>query len=168
MQALMAQLFLACLLSNFDSCSPQALARSFDVLTDPVMSYVTDATRLTTCLPGRRRVYVVAGCAFFSLCAIWLYQLPNDKLVDPMKSYFCKNPEVYWSEMESSTDEKHMFQKVDEKMKGNFFTHKGENLNVATCAQYTSWVDRGLLRCVHPYSRATAHAPMPPYYSALP
>ena len=124
------------------------------------MSYVTDATRLTTCLPGRRRVYVVAGCAFFSLCAIWLYQLPNDKLVEPMKSHFCKDPEGNLLKLESSTDS--IFRAVYNKTE-DIFTYNGENLTMATCAQYTTSVDRGLLRCVNPYSRATAHAPMPPY-----
>lgn len=50
-----------------------ALARSFDVVTDPVMGYVSDKTRTRW---GRRRPYMLGGCAFYALCFILLFSPP--------------------------------------------------------------------------------------------
>jgi Na+/melibiose symporter-like transporter len=46
-----------------------ALARSFDVLTDPLMGWLTDSTRSRF---GRRRVYMLAFAPLYALCLIAL------------------------------------------------------------------------------------------------
>lgn len=50
-----------------------ALARSFDVLTDPLMGYISDKTRTKW---GRRRPYMFFGCFFYSLMFILLFNPP--------------------------------------------------------------------------------------------
>jgi len=51
-----------------------ALARSFDVVTDPVMGYFSDKTRTRW---GRRRPYMAGACLFYSLCFILLFNPPK-------------------------------------------------------------------------------------------
>lgn len=51
-----------------------ALARSFDVVTDPVMGYVSDKTRTKW---GRRRPYMFGACLFYALCFIMLFSPPK-------------------------------------------------------------------------------------------
>ena len=50
-----------------------ALARSFDVITDPVMGYVSDNTRTRH---GRRRPYMAIGCWGYALAFIALFSPP--------------------------------------------------------------------------------------------
>ena len=50
-----------------------ALARSFDVVTDPVMGYFSDKTRTKH---GRRRPYMLGACPFYALCFILLFSPP--------------------------------------------------------------------------------------------
>ena len=47
-----------------------ALARSFDVITDPVMGWASDQTRTRY---GRRRPFMAAGCAVYALMLFFLY-----------------------------------------------------------------------------------------------
>ena len=47
----------------------QALARSFDVVSDPLMSYWTDSVRSKH---GRRRPFLVTGCVPYGICLVML------------------------------------------------------------------------------------------------
>ena len=47
----------------------QALARAFDVITDPTMSYLTDSCRHKQ---GRRRPFMFSGAPFYAFCLIML------------------------------------------------------------------------------------------------
>jgi hypothetical protein len=47
----------------------QALARAFDVITDPTMSYVSDSNRSKF---GRRRVFLASGAPFYGICLLML------------------------------------------------------------------------------------------------
>ncbi|CAD7697159.1 unnamed protein product [Ostreobium quekettii] len=51
-----------------------ALARSFDVLTDPLMGWFSDRTRTTY---GRRRPFMASGCIFYALLFVLLFTPPD-------------------------------------------------------------------------------------------
>ena len=51
-----------------------ALARSFDVMSDPLMSYWTDSTRSQY---GRRRPFMLSGCWFYSILLVALLVPPR-------------------------------------------------------------------------------------------
>jgi len=50
-----------------------SLARSFDVVSDPLMSYLTDSTRTRF---GRRRPFMLVGSFFYSICLFLLMKPP--------------------------------------------------------------------------------------------
>lgn len=54
----------------------QALARAFDVVTDPTMSFITDSCRHKQ---GRRRPFMFTGAPFYSLC-LMLLMFPQPSL----------------------------------------------------------------------------------------
>lgn len=51
-----------------------ALARSFDVITDPVMGYISDVTRTKW---GRRRPFMFGGCFFYAFLFVMLFSPPT-------------------------------------------------------------------------------------------
>lgn len=51
-----------------------ALARSFDVLTDPIMGWFSDKTRTRY---GRRRPFMLVGCLFYALLFVALFTPPS-------------------------------------------------------------------------------------------
>lgn len=50
------------------------MARSFDVITDPVMAWVSDQTRGRM---GRRRPYILLGAPFYALFIVLLFSPPR-------------------------------------------------------------------------------------------
>mmetsp|Transcript_37405 Transcript_37405/g.47692 ORF Transcript_37405/g.47692 Transcript_37405/m.47692 type:complete len:992 (+) Transcript_37405:97-3072(+) len=61
-----------------------ALARSLDVISDPLMSYITDACRSKW---GRRRPFCISGCWFYAFF-LGLLLSPPDLSVSAMSSWF--------------------------------------------------------------------------------
>ncbi|CAM9167921.1 unnamed protein product, partial [Heterosigma akashiwo] len=61
-----------------------ALARSLDVLSDPLMSYITDSFRSQH---GRRRPFCITGCWLYAACLMALLS-PPDMGVGAMSSWF--------------------------------------------------------------------------------
>jgi len=57
-----------------------ALARSFDVLTDPLMGWWSDSTRTKY---GRRRPYIASGCLFYCILFVLLFTPPAQDESDP-------------------------------------------------------------------------------------
>merc|ERR1711885_90532 len=57
-----------------------ALARSFDVITDPLMAWITDSTRGTKWnILGRRRPYMLTGCIPYGVLFVLLFSPPSAK-----------------------------------------------------------------------------------------
>ena len=55
-----------------------ALARSFDVITDPLMAWITDSTRGTKWnILGRRRPYMLTGCIPYGVLFVLLFSPPS-------------------------------------------------------------------------------------------
>ena len=62
-----------------------ALARSFDVITDPLMGYISDTTKSKH---GRRRPFMMSGCWFYAILFLLLFTPPQSLGPDQVALWF--------------------------------------------------------------------------------